>query len=161
VDPVVCRDHLDKLIAEESGALDQLVQLLDREHELLVANDVDGLDRAGQARQTCIAVLMRVEDERRSLCRALNVPADATGLDRLLAWCDPSLSLRRRWAECADRAARCRTLNDRNGALVTARLNRVQGMLEVVTGRAGQPKVYGRQGAFETQARAARVLASV
>jgi flagellar biosynthesis/type III secretory pathway chaperone len=161
VDPVVCRDHLDKLIAEESGALDQLQQLLDREHELLVANDVDGLDRAGQARQNCIGVLMRIEDDRRALCRALNVPADKTGLDRILAWCDPSQALRRRWAECAQRAERCRGLNDRNGALVTARLNRVQGMLEIVTGRAGEPKVYGRQGAFQTQPRAARVLASV
>jgi flagellar biosynthesis protein FlgN len=161
VDPVVCRDHLDKLIAEESGALDQLQQLLDREHELLVANDVDGLEHAGQARQNCVGVLMRIEDDRRALCRALNVPADANGLDRLLAWCDPSKALRSRWAGCAERATRCRMLNDRNGALVTARLNRVQGMLDVVTGRAGQPKVYGRQGGFETQARAARVLASV
>lgn len=161
MDPVVCRDHLDKLIAEESGTLDQLQQLLDREHELLVSNDVDALDRAGQARQNCVGVLMRIEDERRALCRALNVPADATGLDRLLAWCDPSKTLRRRWAGCAERAARCRTLNDRNGALVTARLNRIQGMLDVVTGRSGQAKVYGPQGAFQAQGRAARVLASV
>jgi flagella synthesis protein FlgN len=149
------------LIAEESGALDQLQTLLDREHELLVANDVDGLERAGQARQTCIGVLMRIEDDRRALCRALNVPADATGLDRLLAWCDPSKALRRRWAECADRATSCRKLNDRNGALVAARLNRVQGMLDIVTGRADQSKVYGRQGAVQAQARAGRSLASV
>ncbi len=161
MDPNVCRDHLQKLIAEESGALDQLLQLLDREHDLLVANDVDGLDRAGQARQSCVGVLMRIEDDRRALCRALNVPADATGLDRLLAWCDPSKELRGRWAACADRATRCRQLNDRNGALVTARLNRVQGMLDIVTGRADQPKVYGRQGAFQTPARAGRTLASV
>lgn len=161
MDPVICRDQLDKLIAEESGALDQLLQLLDREHELLVANDVDGLDRAGQARQNCVGVLMRIEDDRRALCRALNVPADMHGLDRILTWCDPSKKLRHRWAECGDRAARCRASNDRNGALVTARLTRVQGMLDIVTGRADQPKVYGRQGAFETPARAGRSLASV
>lgn len=161
MDPVVCREHLDKLIAEESGTLDQLQQLLDREHELLVANDVEALERAGQARQNCIGTLMRIEDERRALCRALNVPADMHGLDRILNWCDPSKTLRRRWAECGERAARCRNANDRNGALVTARLTRVQGMLDIVTGRANQPKVYGRQGAFESQPRAARVLASV
>lgn len=161
MDPVVCRDTLDKLIAEESGALDQLQLLLDREHESLVANDVDSLEKTGHERQTCIGVLMRIEDDRRALCRALNVPADKHGLDRVLAWCDPTKALRRRWAACAERADRCRLANDRNGALVTARLNRVQGMLDVVTGRAGQPKVYGRQGAFETQPRNARVLVSV
>lgn len=161
MDPAVCREHLQKLLAEENSALAQLETLLDREHELLIANDVDGLDRAGIARQSCVGVLVRVEDERRSLCRMMSVPTDAQGLDRLLNWCDPSHILRRRWAECAERAARCRNLNDRNGALVTARLKKVEGVLEVLTGRANQPKVYGRQGAFETPGRNARVLATV
>lgn len=161
MDPVVCRETLDKLISEESSTLDQLVQLLEREHELLVANDVDGLDRAGQARQNCIGTLLRIEDDRKALCRALNVPTDMHGLDRILAWCDPSKQLRRRWAEVGERAARCRGANDRNGALVTARLSRVQGMLDIVTGRAGQPKVYAKQGGFQNQPRTGRVLISV
>lgn len=161
MDPVVCRDTLDKLIAEESGTLDQLHQLLEREHEFLVANDVDALERAGQARQNCIGTLMRIEDDRKGLCRALNVPADNTGLDRILAWCDPTKKLRQRWKELSERADRCRAANDRNGALVTARLSRTQGLLDIVTGRAGQPKTYGRQGGFQNQPRAGRVIVSV
>jgi flagella synthesis protein FlgN len=161
VDPVVCRDTLDKLIAEESSTLDQLHQLLDREHEFLVANDVDALERAGHDRQNCIGTLMRIEDDRKALCRALNVPADNTGLDRILAWCDPSKKLRQRWKELGERADRCRTANDRNGALVTARMSRTQGLLDIVTGRAGQPKTYGRQGGFQNQPRAGRVIVSV
>ncbi len=51
-----------------------------------------------------------------------------------------------------ERADRCRVANDRNGALVTARMSRVQGMLDIVTGRAGQPKVYGRQGGIRESA---------
>jgi flagella synthesis protein FlgN len=160
VDPGVCREHLEKLLAEETAALAQLETLLDREHELLIANDVDGLGRAGEARQACVGTLVRAEDERRSLCRMMNVPADPQGLERLLAWCDPAGTLRRRWAECSERAARCRQLNDRNGALVAARLKRVEGMLDVLTGRA-QPKVYGRQGAFEAPGRNPRVLVTV
>lgn len=161
MDPGVCREHLENLLAEESGALAQLETLLEREHELLIANDVDGLDRAGEARQGRVGDLVRIEDERRSLCRMMNVPADMTGLERLLAWCDPSGTLKPRWADCAQRAARCRNLNDRNGALVTARLKKVEGLLDILTGRAGQPKVYGRQGAFEAPGRNARVLATV
>ncbi|WP_116811801.1 flagella synthesis protein FlgN [Steroidobacter cummioxidans] len=161
MDPVVCRDTLDKLIAEESSTLDQLQQLLEREHEFLVANDVDALERAGQERQNCIGTLLRIEDDRKALCRALNVSADPQGLDRILAWCDPGKQLRQRWKELGERADRCRAANDRNGALVTARMSRVQGMLDIVTGRSGQPKVYGRQGAFENQPRAGRVIVSV
>ena len=36
-----------------------------------------------------------------------------------------------------------------------------EGMLDVLTGRANQPKVYGRQGSFQTPLRTARVLATV
>src|SRR5262245_24086977 len=89
VDPGVCREHLQKLLTEEFNALTQLETVLDREHELLVANDVDGLDSASDSRQACVAELLRIEDERRSLCRMMNVPTDAQGLERLLRWCDP------------------------------------------------------------------------
>jgi flagellar biosynthesis protein FlgN len=161
VDPGVCREHLQKLLVEESNALTQLETLLDHEHELLVANDVDGLDRAGESRQVCVGELLRIEDERRSLCRMMNVPTDVQGLERLLRWCDPSNTMQRRLADCAERATRCRGLNDRNGALVTARLKKVEGMLDVLTGRANQPKVYGKQGLFQQPKATARVLASV
>jgi flagellar biosynthesis protein FlgN len=161
MDPGVCREHLQKLLAEEGSALAQLETLLDHEHELLLANDVDGLDRAGESRQACVGTLLHVEDERRSLCRMMNVPADSQGLERLLRWCDASGTLQRRLADCAERAGRCRERNDRNGALVTARLKKVEGLLEVLTGRTNQPKVYGRQGMFQAPGASTRVLASV
>lgn len=161
MNPGVCKEHIGKLLAEEATALMRLEGLLDKEHEFLVANDVEELDRAGEARQACMGELMRVEDERRSLCRMMNMPTDVSGLERLMTWCDPSRTLQKRWAECATRAGRCRDLNDRNGALVAARLKRVEGLLDVLTGRSQQPKVYGRQGGYETSGRAARVLATV
>jgi flagellar biosynthesis/type III secretory pathway chaperone len=161
VDPGVCREHLQKLLGEEFSALTQLETLLDHEHELLLANDVEGLDRAGEQRQVCVGSLLRIEDERRQLCRMMNVPADVQGMERLLRWCDSSNTLQGRFADCAQRATHCRELNDRNGALVTARLKKVEGMLDVLTGRANQPKVYGRQGMFQQPRATQRVLASV
>jgi flagellar biosynthesis protein FlgN len=161
VDASVCREHLAKLISEECKALTRLEGLLDQEHEYLVANDIEALDRAGEARQACVTNLIRVDDDRRTLCRMLNMPTDNVGLERMLSWCDPTRSLQPRIADCGERAARCRSLNDRNGALVTARLKRVEGLLDVVTGRANQPKVYARQGGYQAQTRTATVLAKV
>jgi flagellar biosynthesis protein FlgN len=161
VDASVCKETLSKLISEEAKSLTHLEGLLEQEHEHLLANDIEALDSTGDARQACIGELVRVEDDRRTLCRMLNMPTDQTGLERMLRWCDPSNSLQPRIAECAERAGRCRSLNDRNGALVTARLKRVEGLLDVVTGRATQPKVYGRQGGYQAQTRTATVLAKV
>lgn len=157
----MCREHLDKLLAEEAAALTRLEGLLDQEHEFLVANDIDQLERASEARQNCVTELLRVEDERRGLCRMLNYSADQFGLEKLFTWCDPSKQLHAKLAASADRATRCRSLNDRNGALVNARMKRVEGLLGVITGRASQPKVYGRTGAYQTVATVSRLNATV
>ena len=161
MDSTACHEHLVKLLAEEVSALVQLEALLDREHALLMDNNIDELERAGELRQDCVTSLIRIEDERRNLCRLLNVPADMHGLERLLTWCDPTRSLQPRWAECAERATRCRNANERNGALVSARLKRVEGMLDTLTGRANQPKTYARQGGYDSSGRSTHVLATV
>jgi flagellar biosynthesis protein FlgN len=161
MDPKACHDHLHKLLSEEIAALVQLENLLEREHALLVDNDVEALERAGELRQECVATLVRIDEERRALCLAHNVPADMQGLERLLTWCDQGRDLQGRWAECAERAGRCRNSNERNGALVSARLKRVEGLLDTLTGRANQPKIYGRQGGYQASGRSAHVLARV
>jgi flagellar biosynthesis/type III secretory pathway chaperone len=161
VDASACRDHIQQLLTQETNTLARLQTLLDREHELILANDIEELERAGEVRQACVGELVRIEDERRSLCRMHNLPTDTMGLERLMQWCDSSKSLQRLWADCAERATACRASNDRNGALVTARLKRVEGLLGVLTGRADQPKVYGRQGAYQSSGLSPRVLATV
>lgn len=161
MDPKICREHLDRLISDEVASLRRLAVLLDKEHEYILANDIEALDRAGEARQTCVGELLRIEDERRSLCRMMNLPSDVAGIDKLLTWCDSSRTLQRRWAECAELATNCRSLNDRNGALVTVRLKRVEGLLDVLTGRSSQPKVYGSKGGYDNPGRSAHVLATV
>jgi flagellar biosynthesis protein FlgN len=147
VDPGHCRESLQKLLADEAAALTTLETLLAREHELLVANDVDNLERAGAARQECVGVLVRIEDERRALCRMLGKDSDAKGLASLMTWCDPSGTLSRFWSDCAKLAQHCRELNDRNGILVGARLQRVSNMLGMLNAGARNPQVYGPQGA--------------
>lgn len=146
----VCREHLDKLIVAETEVLARLEQLLEQEHEIICKNEIDALDRAGDARQTCIAELARIQDERRSLCRMLDVPQEPQGIERLLKWCDPSTQLQQRWAACADRARRCRDANERNGALVSARLKRVEGLLGALTGRPAANPLYSSSGSTHT-----------
>ena len=157
MDPNACREAIVALLAQEISSLDMLASLLEREHGFLVANDVVALEAAMAERQTCVGTLVRVEDERRSLCRMHGQSADLSGLERLLAWCDPSGSLKSRWGECAARGARCRELNDRNGALVNARLKRVETLLGAITGRPPEGQTYGPAGAYGTRS-AGRVI---
>jgi flagellar biosynthesis/type III secretory pathway chaperone len=158
MDANVCREHLGGLLSEEAGVLGQLEELLQREHEVLSVKDVTALEITALARQDRIGALARIEEQRRSLCTMHGHTADLMGLERLMAWCDPNGSLLSRLRECAERAGRCRELNDRNGTLVTARLKRVEGLLGVLTGRTDQAATYGPKGSNPAQQRPGRVL---
>ncbi len=140
--PQACREKFARHLADEIQLLEVLEQQLTHEHQLLVTNDVEGLDKASGARQQTVAQLLRLDDERRGLCRVRNLAPDRTGLAALLAWCDPQGSLAVPQAECAVRAQRCRDQNDRNGALVSARLTRVSGMLGMISGTDTRSNTY-------------------
>ena len=147
MDPEVCHDALRSLLGEESTALGQLEALLQREHEVLQAGDVAALDATAHQRQAKIGELAQIEEQRRTLCRLHGHSADRAGLDALLMWCDPKGALVSRLRDCAERAVRCRDLNDRNGALVNARLRNVADRLAALTGRGEAAVTYGPKGA--------------
>ncbi|MEO8308310.1 MAG: flagellar protein FlgN [Pseudomonadota bacterium] len=147
VDPAACRETLGKLLADEVDLLSRMEAQLQLEHQMLADNDVDGLEAAGKLRQDCVARLLRLEDERRALCRALDYPTDLAGVEKLVLWCDPQRSLLPALQECATRATRCREQNDRNGVLVGARLKRVAGMLGMLNPKGRDAQVYGPAGA--------------
>lgn len=154
-----CRTHLARLLAEENSLLATLAGQLAREHELLAGNDVDGLEKAGGSRHETLSKLLRVEDERQSLCRQSGRNADKAGMAALLAWCDPAGSLAAAQAECARLAGECRAQNERNGALVTARLTRASSLLELLADGSA-PRTYSQGFARSTPLPTGRMLAT-
>jgi flagellar biosynthesis protein FlgN len=157
MDQTQCRDKLGNLIRDESLALTELSTLLDREHGFLEAADVVSLEGATRERQRCVARIFRIDEERRTLCRDMGRPVDLKGLEDLLRWCDPKGTLAGSWAECSAAAAKCRSLNDRNGTLVAARLKNVQARLGTLIASRKESTTYGPRGAY-SQASTGRVL---
>jgi flagellar biosynthesis/type III secretory pathway chaperone len=146
VDAALTRDTLGRLLAEENRALAEFETLLDKEHGALRSRDIDALEALADARQASVITLLKIEDERRSLCSMLGFETDLAGLAKLIAWCDPSRSLNKPYEECATRARRCRDSNDRNGVLVGAQIKRVEGLLGAMTGTSAEPRGYGPRG---------------
>ena len=146
MDPNVCREHLDEVLAEVAGLLAELQGLLEREYEVLGSKDAVALEKTILARQERVGALARLEEHRRSLCTMHGYSPDYSGLERLLVWCDPRGTLVSRLRECAKRAADCRDLNDRNGTLVSAKLKRVEGLLGALTGRPTRADTYSPNG---------------
>ncbi|MBM4213442.1 MAG: flagella synthesis protein FlgN [Gammaproteobacteria bacterium] len=139
------KQTLTRLLEEERGLLLQLESLLDQEKAILLRDDSpEQLESACRSRQDCMVALMRLQDERQNLLRLSGFSSDNAGLAGLIKVCDPERALPPRWAECAELARRCRDLNDHNGALVASRMRRIQGMLEVITGKRSEKMTYGR-----------------
>lgn len=141
MEPDVCHDYVAILLTEEIDSLAQLESVLLQEHEILGAYNLAAIRRIAAARQERIAALARSEEQRRSLCVLHGHEPDRLGLERLLHWCDPDGVLLAQLHECAQRARRCRDLNNRNGALVAARMKHVAGLLSVLNSRDGRARI--------------------
>ena len=160
MDAALTRDTLARLLADENRALAEFESLLDREHVALRSRDIDALEALADARQSSVIGMLKLEDERRSVCSMLGYETDLAGLARVIAWCDPRRSLAAAFEECATRARRCRNLNDRNGVLVGAQIKRVEGMLGAITGTSSEPRAYGPRRAAGWTAPAGQVLSA-
>lgn len=161
MDASLTRDTLARLIADENAALGGFEALLEREHGALSSRDIDALEALAETRQANVICLLKIEDERRSLCSLHGYDADLSGLSKLIAWCDPTRSLSLPYQECAKRAKRCRDLNDRNGVLVGAQMKRVEGLLGAITGGGDTaPRAYGPRTNTNPYAATGRVISA-
>jgi flagellar biosynthesis/type III secretory pathway chaperone len=160
VDAALTRDTLGRLLADENAALGEFATLLNKEHGALSSRDIDALETLAASRQASVVKLLKIEEERRSLCSMLGYDTDLQGLAKLIAWCDPARTLSKRYEECASRARDCRDLNIRNGVLVGAQIKRVEGLLGAMTGASSEPRAYGPRGQSNPYASSGKVLSA-
>ncbi len=139
VRPDDVRTHAAALIAEEATLLGKLEALLVHESTVLRGDDTAAIERIGANRHDCTAALSRLATERDHSSRLLSFKPGRNGFEQLLQWCDATGNLAQRWRDNLDHARRCRDLNDRNGALVTVKLNHVQTMLGALRGEVTEP----------------------
>lgn len=143
--PAEVYQHLDHILTEEGRLLAELEQLLQQETHTLQTDDLEGIRRIGSARHRCVELLTRLDGERSDSCRMLSFGTGPGALQKLLQWADPSSQLQGRWHANLELARRCKEHNDRNGAIVSVKLSRVQRLLAKLRG-APPPPVYGRKG---------------
>jgi flagellar biosynthesis/type III secretory pathway chaperone len=137
--------HLDRILTEESQLLVELLSVLERETAIVSGDDAEAIARIGSNRHRCVDRLSRLGIERTDTCRMLSFGDDKIGLNKMFDWADPSRALGGRWSSNLEQARRCKALNDRNGAIVAAKLDRVQQLLGKLRG-SSPPVVYSAKG---------------
>jgi flagellar biosynthesis/type III secretory pathway chaperone len=146
VQPHDVQQHLDRVLTEEGRLLGELEGVLHLETDVLRGEDTDAIASVGNSRHRYVDNLTRLDAERGSTCRMLSFGSGPDAMARLLAWADPSGQLQRQWSRNLDIARRCKRINDQNGAIVTAKLGRVQQLLGKLRG-VNTPPVYSARGA--------------
>jgi flagellar biosynthesis/type III secretory pathway chaperone len=145
VQPGDVHQHLSRILAEEARLLGEFEQVLRQETEVVRGEDTQAIERIGDQRQRYVDTLTRLEAERADACRMFSFGHGRGGLERLFQWADPSGALQRQWGSNLELARRCKSLNDQNGAIVAAKLGRVQQLLGKLRG-ASAPPVYSAKG---------------
>jgi len=143
--PADVKQALSRILAEESTLLAELEQLLAQETVILGRDNVVEITSIGSQRQRCVSALSRLDHERLDTCRLMSFGHGRGAVAKLFAWADASGSLNVQWGANLEIARRCKKLNDANGAIVSAKLSRVQKLLMVLRGTS-PPPVYNARG---------------
>jgi flagella synthesis protein FlgN len=129
---------LTAVLAEMRQCVGQLLQALESERVALDDNDTEALDRAGSQKQQAMLHLEQLDTERLQLQKELS---------------NPTATQESSWASVVNSLQRCQQLNLRNGGVVNQRLQQVRNALAVLTGTAGDSKLYGRTGELRASLR--------
>lgn len=115
------QEALDAVLAAIRQGLAELSLALEAECDALNGGDVEAIDRAGARKHTVMQQLEELDAERRLLAQTLpptsSAPASA-------------------WPEIVRALQQCQSLNQRNGGIVSRRLQLVRQALAVLTGHA-------------------------
>lgn len=135
--------HISRLLNEEHRLLGELESLLASESEILRGDDPAAIEHASETRRRCVEQLARLDADRNDCCRMFSFGSDRDAFGRLLASLAEGTALRARWQANLVVARRCKERNDRNGAVVSVKLNNVRQRLAALRG-ASAPPVYSR-----------------
>ncbi len=122
---------LTAVLGEQVRCAEAMLETLARESEALAGGDHDALELATQAKTKLVEALEQLEARRRQLAEGDDLPAAGE------------------WQRLRELIARCKTENQRNGALLKARADNIRVALKALRG--SEPGVYSATGRTPSQ----------
>lgn len=144
--------RLLEIINEEVRLFHALLDALQSEQAALVADDLEGIERAGAAKVELVGRAQQAEGERlrlvRQLSEALEVDPERANLERLIAAVDSrhGEELARMRQVLLDLNQKIRRANENNAFLIRQSLRYTSRCLDILTGDPGDRGIYGKFG---------------
>lgn len=132
----------------EVAAFEALCRVLDSEQACLLRSDADALLALTELKSREVDRLAALADARTRYLRSQQLPADHSGMARLLQSEQGSAApeLARTWGRLVALAEQARALNETNGGLIATRLNHNRAALDALLSAARALNTYGPDG---------------
>lgn len=134
-----------QLFKDDIGISEQLLELIDSEHQALGERDLDSLQHILNAKQPLLSQLAQHAQNRAQLLQGLQLSADLEGLQALAARSPLGTELLAKSDSLAQLLELCQTGNLRNGRLIRSSQTSTRSMLSVLSGNE-TPSLYDSSG---------------
>lgn len=149
--------ELQAAVERECTAFEDVIGMLKREQDQLVAKTPNGLEAIVAAKDAGIALIERIRSERLALMMRMGVPSDGAQVEQFVSR-HPELN--RVWLRLRTFVREAQRLNGLNGKLVSMRLQFVNGRLDALRQAAGIERLYDADGRSGGANNARRVIAA-
>ncbi|MGX5220068.1 flagella synthesis protein FlgN [Pseudomonas segetis] len=134
-----------QLFNDDIGISEQLLELIDSEHQALGERDLDSLQQILNAKQPLLSQLGQHAQNRAQLLQSLQLSADLEGLQALAASSPLGAELLKQSSRLTQLLERCQTGNLRNGRLIRSSQTSTRSMLSILNGNE-TPSLYDSSG---------------
>ncbi|WOJ93280.1 flagellar protein FlgN [Congregibacter variabilis] len=142
--------QLTPLLKAELSTLTALEQALDAEHQALVNNQVEELERATTTKNAAVAAHRAQQERRIGWMHGLGLSPDSP-LGDLVSHCGDNATDIDLQNQLISLATQCQESNRRNGGLILRLQDRTRGALDVLRREDGGPDLYSLSGSREHQ----------
>lgn len=144
--------ELQKILNTLQQGLNQLLSLLQQEQSALLNIACNDIEKYAHEKEKISNHIEKTEQERQSLCKALQITPDKAGIEQLISKLPLSLAktLSLSWEQITQLGSACAEQNQLNGILLSHQHHHTQEALAVLRGALDNNDIYSNKGAHET-----------
>lgn len=144
------QQQLSHLLKTELEVGQQLLVILEEEHQALSNRDADRITALSQTKLNQLQTFEKQMSQRSHFFKGLGIPQEQGAIDKLLQAprCHPTVI--KQWQELRQLADSLQLQNEINGGIVTLSQRHISMALDVLTGQNNSTPTYGRSGKTTT-----------
>ena len=139
-------DQFQRLLSAELGSAEQLMRVLEREHQLLIQGDADEIRAVSREKQTLVREMTQQLLVRDRFLERLGLPTGNEGAGRFIECADTAAGLQQIWQQIGRLAPQLHDQNEINGGIVAAAQRHVREALNILIDQNEQCPTYGPGG---------------